>query len=165
MNGSRKCPSCGRQVDDATAEVSGANFCPYCDEPLFWRPSKTPDTALLMEAPATNGGVPDQGRDRIYTNDRLPETEGIDTGIYEECWNCKERNEPPAAGGSIVCRVCGVTIPKPKEPTPELGAEAECSSRQGETARRSWEVSDKLLVAVGVVLIALTLALVIALFW
>jgi DNA-directed RNA polymerase subunit RPC12/RpoP len=165
VNVSRKCPSCGRDVDTATNEVSGANFCPHCDEPLFWRPSKSPETAMLVEPPATNGGAPTQDGRRVYTHDRLPETEGIDTGVYEECWNCKERNEPPSSGTVIVCRVCNATIPKPKDPTPELGVESSCTSRQGETARRPWEVPDKLLVAVGVVLVALMVVLVVALIW
>lgn len=157
------CPACNARVDADASEVGGNNFCERCDEPLFWRTPSSVPADDSVGGLAAHRPLNDQGVDGLWTHDRLPDLHGRQSNGSELCWNCGEPNDPPLLGGFVSCRLCSSTIPKPIEPTPALAVEVGCVSKEGVSARRSWEVPDKLLVAVGAVLVLVTVALIVQL--
>lgn len=133
------CPGCGSVglVDLARREAS--DFCPSCDFPLFWTPSRV---IALDGPPPEDSGLR-----------RLPGTAGHAALASLACPSCTEPNPPTG----LTCLRCGAPLhPVPvAEPEPELIPLHE-PEPEPEHHWRWWPLA----VAAGLAIVALVLLLV-----
>jgi ssDNA-binding Zn-finger/Zn-ribbon topoisomerase 1 len=101
------CPECGRATAIAVRRRDAASFCPACDFPLFWGP-----TRVTLDG---------DGRAADDSLRRLPGTAGRTTVAAVTCPHCAEQNPVSAS----VCVRCGRSlhpeaVQRATEPEPVL---------------------------------------------
>lgn len=117
------CPECGRATAIAVHRRDSASFCPSCDFPLFWAP-----TRVVLDA---------EGRAADDSLRRLPGTAGRATVASLTCPHCAEQNQISAS----VCLRCGRSLhPEPVyvAPAPVPVPVPEPVVVEPEPERRSW---------------------------
>lgn len=134
------CPECGEiSVIDPTARRA-ADFCAYCDFPLFWAKASvvaftTADTSASLR--------------------RLPGTEGKAAAAAVNCPHCGEPNNPTA----LLCLRCSLPmivaepIPEPEpDPEPDPEPEPEPEPEPDDPAYLWWAIFG-LVAALAIVLV------------
>jgi hypothetical protein len=97
------CPECGLATTIALHRRDAAGFCPACDYPLFWAP-----TRIVLDGEGRAG----------ESLRRLPGTAGRATVASLTCPHCAEQN-PLAASVCVRCGRSLVLEPAAPEPEPE----------------------------------------------
>lgn len=115
------CPECGRATAIAVHRRDSASFCPSCDFPLFWAPSR-----VVLDA---------EGRAGDDSLRRLPGTAGRATVASLTCPHCAEQNQVSAS----LCLRCGRSLhPEPVYVAPAPVPVPEPVVVEPEPERRSW---------------------------
>jgi hypothetical protein len=116
------CPECGRTTAIAGHRRDAASFCPACDFPLFWAP-----TRVVLDG---------DGRAADDSLRRLPGTAGRATVASLTCPHCAEQNPISAT----VCVRCGRSLhPEPVSVAPAAAPVPEPVVVEPEPESRAWD--------------------------
>lgn len=152
------CPECSTQtfIDDSDGFLDGTpdEFCRNCDFPLFWAPKSAirDEIEVTADVGGDQRGIHPHGDPGQPPMRRLPGTEGLESSTGVPCPHCRELNDPDR----VRCWRCGnLMVPEVVVEESQLVDEAAEAVPDVPEVPRYWDPPSWLLVALGVVLVAL----------